>query len=99
MSIKIPSYDLQKTIGKILFSFDAKIQLNKRINDNLEQQAQALFKSWFVDFEPFKDGKFVESELGMIPEGCRVGKAEDFYNINIGKTPPRKKQVWFSSNS
>ena len=99
MSIKIPSYDLQKTIGKILFSFDAKIQLNKRINDNLEQQAQALFKSWFVDFEPFKDGKFVESELGMIPEGCRVGKAEDFYNINIGKTPPRKEQVWFSSNS
>ena len=49
MSIKIPSYDLQKTIGKILFSFDAKIQLNKRINDNLEQQAQALFKSWFVE--------------------------------------------------
>ncbi|WP_148332712.1 restriction endonuclease subunit S [Bacteroides acidifaciens] len=86
-------------MGKILFSFDAKIQLNKRINDNLEQQAQALFKAWFVNFEPFKDGKFVESELGMIPEGCRVGKAEDFYNINIGKTPPRKEQIWFSSNS
>lgn len=45
---------------------------NKRINDNLEQQAQALFKSWFVDFEPFKDGKFVESEIGMIPEGWKV---------------------------
>ena len=72
---------------------------NRQINDNLEQQAQALFKSWFVDFEPFKDGKFVESELGMIPKGCRVGKAEDFYNINIGKTPPRKEQIWFSSNS
>ena len=38
-------------------------------NHNLEQQAQALYKSWFVDFEPFKDGKFVNSELGMIPEG------------------------------
>jgi type I restriction enzyme S subunit len=38
----------------------------------LEQQAQALFKSWFVDFEPFKDQPFVESELGMIPQGWRV---------------------------
>ena len=45
---------------------------NKRGNDNLEQQAQALFKSWFVDFEPFKDGEFVDSELGMIPKGWRV---------------------------
>ncbi|MDO4187320.1 MAG: restriction endonuclease subunit S [Bacteroidales bacterium] len=42
------------------------------MNDNLEQQAQALFKSWFVDFEPFKDGEFVESELGMIPKGWKV---------------------------
>lgn len=47
--------------------------MNKLINDNLEQQAQALFKSWFVDFEPFKDGEFVDSELGMIPKGWRVG--------------------------
>ncbi len=41
-------------------------------NHNLEEQAQALYKSWFVDFEPFKDGKFVDSELGMIPEGWSV---------------------------
>lgn len=47
--------------------------LLKLRNDNLEQQAQALFKSWFVDFEPFKDGEFVESEMGMIPKGWRVG--------------------------
>lgn len=72
---------------------------NRLRNDNLEQQAQALFKSWFVDFEPFKDDKFIESELGMIPEGWRVGKAEDFYKINIGKTPPRKEQKWFSHDS
>ena len=45
----------------------------RRINDNLEQQAQALFKSWFVDFEPFKDGEFVDTELGMIPKGWKVG--------------------------
>ena len=46
-------------------------------NDNLEQQAQALFKSWFVDFEPFRDQPFVESELGMIPEGWKAGSLED----------------------
>lgn len=97
--IDYPKIDTQKAIASVLSSLDSKIELNRRINDNLEQQAQALFKSWFVDFEPFKDGKFVESELGMIPEGCSVGKAEDFYNINIGKTPPRKEQIWFSSNS
>ncbi|GAB6866430.1 restriction endonuclease subunit S [Bacteroides acidifaciens] len=97
--IDYPKIDTQKAIASVLSSLDSKIELNRRINDNLEQQAQALFKAWFVDFEPFKDGKFVESELGMIPEGCRVGKAEDFYNINIGKTPPRKEQIWFSSNS
>jgi len=99
IEIPLPSISYQEKVISILSSLDDKIELNRRINDNLEQQAQALFKSWFVDFEPFKDGKFVESELGMIPKGCRVGKAEDFYNINIGKTPPRKEQVWFSSNS
>ena len=76
MSIKIPSYDLQKTIGKILFSFDAKIQLNKRINDNLEQQAQALFKSWFVDFEPFRDGEFVDDNFVRRPYGWNVKPLE-----------------------
>lgn len=69
---------------------------NRRRNDNLEHQSQALYKSWFVDFEPFKEGKFKESEIGLIPEGWGVGKAEDFYEINIGKTPPRKEHEWFT---
>lgn len=68
-------------------------------NHNLEEQAQALYKSWFVDFEPFKDGKFVESELGMIPEGWSIKKAEGFCEINIGKTPARKEHKWFSNDS
>lgn len=52
-------------------------------NHNLEEQAQALYKSWFVDFEPFKDGKFVESELGMIPEGWRVGCYYDIISATV----------------
>ena len=70
--ITLPNIENQKRIAAILSSLDDKIELNRRINDNLEQQAQALFKAWFVDFEPFKDGKFVDSELGSIPEGWRV---------------------------
>ena len=79
-----PSIYEQKRIANILSSLDDKIELNRRINENLEQQAQALFKSWFVDFEPFKDGKFVDSELGMIPEGWRVGTIRDYCKIRSG---------------
>ena len=88
----------QRRIASILSSLDRKIELNNRINADLEKMAQAIFKNWFVDFEPFKDGKFVDSELGMIPEGWKVGRADDFYQINIGKTPPRKEHKWFSTN-
>ena len=94
--VNIPKVEEQKKIAAILSSLDDKIELNRRINDNLEQQAQALFKAWFVDFEPFKDGDFVDSEFGRIPEGWEILCAEDVYNINIGKTPPRNEYIWFS---
>ena len=70
--IEVPDLETQNRIASILSSIDSKIELNRRINDNLEQQAQALFKSWFVDFEPFRGGEFVDSELGLIPKGWRV---------------------------
>jgi len=98
-NIALPSLKMQTHIANLLSSLDDKIEVNRRINDNLEQQAQALFKSWFVDFEPFRDQPFVESELGMIPEGWRVGTANNVFEINIGKTPPRKEQEWFSDSN
>ena len=98
IDIKLPPLDDQRRIASILSSLDRKIELNNKINADLEEMAQAIFKNWFVDFEPFKDGKFVDSELGMIPEGWKVGRADDFYQINIGKTPPRKEHQWFSTN-
>lgn len=72
LQIKLPSLAYQNRIVAILKTLDDKIEVNRRINETLEAQAQALFKSWFVDFEPFKNGEFVESELGMIPKGWRV---------------------------
>lgn len=88
LEIKMPSKGTQKEIVSILYTLDTKIALNRRINDNLEQQAQALFKSWFVDFEPFKNGKFVESEIGMIPEGWKVGNLLDVAELSDSKRKP-----------
>ncbi len=87
LMIPIPPMDIQKTIGDLYFSFSLKIELNTQINQNLEQQAQAIFKSWFVDFEPFRDGKFVDSELGPIPEGWQVGMLSDIADITMGQSP------------
>ena len=78
----LPSLTEQRIIARFLKSLDDKIEVNRKINENLEQQAQALFKSWFVDFEPFKNGEFVESELGMIPKGWRVGTLGEIADIN-----------------
>lgn len=73
LETKIPvKVEDQRRIASILSSLDRKIELNNKINADLEEMAQAIFKNWFVDFEPFKDGKFVDSELGMIPEGWKV---------------------------
>jgi len=70
--IPLPPIFKQAEIVRVLKSLDDKIEVNRRINDNLEQQAQALFKSWFVDFEPFKNGEFQETEVGFIPKGWEV---------------------------
>ena len=85
VEVFIPSLKVQQQIAGVLGALDDKIELNRRINENLEQQAQALFKSWFVDFEPFKDGKFVDSEQGMIPEGWKVGNLEELVEVKYGK--------------
>ena len=69
IEVTIPSISIQQKILNSIEPIDEKITLNNRINHNLEEQAQALYKSWFVDFEPFRGGNFVDSELGMIPEG------------------------------
>ena len=84
MNIPYPTIYEQKKIGNILSAFDDKIKLNNQINKNLEEMAQAIFKSWFVDFEPFLDGDFEESEFGMIPKNWNIKKLEDIVDIKNG---------------
>lgn len=87
--LKMPSLADQRRIASILSSLDRKIELNNKINADLEEMAQAIFKNWFVDFEPFKDGKFVNSELGMIPEGWKVGCLGDITSNKSAKVKER----------
>lgn len=82
---RCPPKEVRDRISKLLWGLDRKIELNNKINADLEEMAQAIFKNWFVDFEPFKNGKFVDSELGMIPEGWKVGTLEDLITIKYGK--------------
>jgi len=81
--ISLPPKEYQQILIGFAESIMHKIEVNRRINENFEQQAQALFKSWFVDFEPFKDQPFVESELGMIPQGWTVGRYENIIDSTI----------------
>lgn len=87
VSIPYPPIPIQRKIAGILSALDSKIENNNKINANLEAQAQALFKSWFVDFTPFKDQPFVDSELGPIPQGWKVGKLGDYVEIKRGGSP------------
>lgn len=86
LKITICDIKTQNEIAKIISPLDSKIAVNRRICENLEAQAQALFKHWFIDFAPFKNGNFVESELGMIPEGWRVGTLSEIADINPSRT-------------
>ena len=94
--LQMPSLADQRRIASILSSLDRKIELNNKINADLEEMAQAIFKNWFVDFEPFKDGKFVDSELGMIPEGWKVGTLGEFCKCLLGGTPSRSKEEYWN---
>jgi len=69
------------------------VRRNKPRNRNLEQQAQVLFKAWFVDFEPFKNEKFVDSELGRIPEGWNIVEANHFMKISKDSINPTKNPM------
>ena len=94
--LQMPSLADQRRIASILSSLDRKIELNNKINADLEEMAQAIFKNWFVDFEPFKNGKFVDSELGMIPEGWKVGRLTEIASYMNGlamqKFPPENNE-------
>lgn len=86
----IPPLPEQHAIAAILGALDDKIELNRRMNQTLETMAQALFKSWFVDFEPFRDQGMEDSSLGPIPRGWEIAQIENLGDVICGKTPPTR---------
>lgn len=84
LHINLPPLVEQQGIAEILSSLDDKIELNLQTNKTLEEMANALYKHWFVDFSPFKDEKFVESELGLIPAGWEVKPLRDIVDVVNG---------------
>ena len=91
LEIMVPDYEEQKQISGILKSLDDKIVANTEINKNLEQQAQVIFKAWFVDFEPFNE---------EMPSDWIIGTVDDLgTEIICGKTPPTKKKEYYGGNT
>jgi type I restriction enzyme S subunit len=107
LDIKLPPINIQNSIVELISSIDEKIEVNNKINQELEKLAQTLFKQWFIDFEfpnengkPYKSsgGEMVESHLGEFPKGWETKTLNDITNISIGRTPPRQEHQWFSTD-
>lgn len=107
LELTLPPLSEQKRIANILSSFDNKIEILKKENKILEDIAEDIFKEWFIkynfpnkDGRPYKDngGMMIDSELGPIPEGWRVGKLGDFGQVICGKTPSTKNSSFFGGN-
>lgn len=83
LELSVPDLDEQGRIGDFLARIDEKIALNDRINDNLQQQVMALYRQMFIE---------------NTSAARRVCRADEYFDISIGKTPPRKEPQWFSEN-
>lgn len=95
--IDLPPFDIQKKISDILSTYDELIENNQKQIKLLEEAAQRLYKEWFVDlrFPGYEDVKIIDG----VPEGWKKDKAESFFRITIGKTPPRSEKQWFVDGS
>jgi type I restriction enzyme, S subunit len=82
LPLRLPPLPIQRRIAAILGALDDKIELNRQMNDTLEQMAQAIFKSWFIDFDGQDD--LVDSELGPVPRGWKIGCIGDIAEVTIG---------------
>ena len=97
LDIYLPPLAEQRSIASILSAIDDKIELNLQMNRTLEDMAQALYKHWFVDFGPFQNGEFIDSELGKIPKGWEVNRLGESIETMGGGTPKTKVHEYWKN--
>jgi type I restriction enzyme, S subunit len=86
LSLDLPPIDQQQAIGRVLSSFDDKIENNQRLAKTVEEIATALFRAWFVEFTGHDD--LVESEIGLVPRGWSIGGLSEVATVTMGQSPP-----------
>jgi type I restriction enzyme S subunit len=96
--LTLPPYKEQKVIASTLSCLDEKIELNNRMKKNIEEMAKALYKRWFIDFEPFQGGEFEDSELGRIPKGWKVCTVSDLGDVVGGSTPSKVRPDYYTDS-
>jgi type I restriction enzyme S subunit len=96
--LDVPPLPEQKAIANFLSAIDDKIENNLAINKTLEDMAMALYKHWFVDFGPFQDGEFSDSELGPIPKGWEVKPFLELFELLSGGTPKTSIEDYWGGN-
>jgi len=94
-----PPLDEQRRIAAVLGALDDKIELNRKMNRTLEDMAQAIFKSWFIDFDGVPPSELVDSELGPIPRGWQVGLFGDLVKVASGKRQTVRSDVKDDANT
>jgi len=82
LRIELPPIDEQRRIAGVLGALDDKIELNRKMNRTLEEMAQAIFKSWFIDFDGVPQSEMVDSELGPIPSGGSLASVPELLRLN-----------------
>jgi type I restriction enzyme, S subunit len=107
IELNLPNLPTQTAIAEILSSLDEKIELNNKINQELEALAQTLFKQWFIDFEfpnengePYKSsgGEMMDCELGEIPKGWEIGTLDSILTVSGGTTPSTKESSYWDGD-
>ncbi len=96
--INLPPIDIQKKISNILSSIEDKIEINKRINKNLDDLCHSLFKYYFIDFIPFYDDDFIDSDIGEIPKEWSITTVGNILDCKLGGTPSRSNESYWGGD-
>lgn len=96
--IPMPNLTIQKKISSILDNINSKITLNKKINKNLDELCHSLFKYYFIDFIPFCDDDFIDSDIGEIPKEWSITTVGNILDCKLGGTPSRSNESYWGGS-